>query len=297
MSIQIAGSQQSLELTPIGAAILSWDPGVGYSVIDGYRGEQEIAELDGYRNAVLAPWCNRIRDALWREGETQYDTRPTSGPEGLHGMVYDQPFTVTQSGEGYAVLECAVENPTVFPVPVQVSVRYDLTTPRQIGIRICVRNDGDRPAPLGAGLHPYFRIAGLDQAHVEVPATKRIVVNEALIPDPGNAPFVDYEPAPFELDDDFATTDLQAGEDGWARARLVTGLAADVEVGMDVRQHPLANFHVYSGGMLARDTNLSVALEPCTQWADVFNRPELAERIMTQPGQSLTLDVTYTAIF
>lgn len=291
----LSAHNQTLTVTRQGATLLSWDPGCGYSVADGCVSEAELGPADGYRHSVLAPWCNRIRNARWTDGVSIYDVEDSSGREGLHGVVFDKRFE-EKADEDSLQYTIRAEAGEAYPVPFRLDVRYRITGPKILGIELEITNEGDRSAPAGLGLHPYFHVASLDLASVTVMGDRRILVDDELIPLPGNAPFTEYTQTPFEADHDYAVTNLWE-ENGWAHAELETGLEANIRVSMLITDHPLANFHIYSGGMLKRGTNKSVAVEPCTVWADVFNRPELAERIGLEPGSSRTLTVQYEAIF
>lgn len=198
MLIEISHGDQRLRLSTRGAMILGWDPGLGSSVLDGYRSAAEQEELDGFRNAVLVPWPNRTEDALWDDDGVARSTLGVTNEEGLHGLVWDLEFTPVglELGDGggaqadHVELVAAIPDSSAFRGPIEVRIRYDISIPGELGVRVSARNGAGRPAPIGLGWHPYFTVASLAEARVWLPATERIVVDGRLLPLEGEAAFV-----------------------------------------------------------------------------------------------------------
>ena len=71
--------------------VTSWvieSEGRSRELLDGYRNEQELQSLDGYRAALMAPWSNRIEDARYSFGGKEYylGADPSGLREALHGL-------------------------------------------------------------------------------------------------------------------------------------------------------------------------------------------------------------------
>ncbi|WP_460997601.1 aldose epimerase family protein [Trueperella pyogenes] len=205
MIIRLTNGSQRLTLSTRGAMIFDWDPGIGASVLDGYRSLAEQEENDGFRNAVLAPWSNRTASACWDDDGVARSTLGATDAEGLHGLVWNRDFELTcvggaanQCEDSYAS-DCDIAAPSIelvtsipdseaFPGPIAVSVRYEIEQPGALGVVITARNDAGREIPLGLGWHPYFRVE-MTKARLWLAATHKIVTDERLLPLPGQAVF------------------------------------------------------------------------------------------------------------
>lgn len=197
MLIHLTNDSQRLTLHRRGATIFSWDPGVGESVLDGYRCVPEFDELDGNRNSLLIPWTNRVADRTWDDAGMTRDVSELS-PEGLHGFAFDVDFAVAGRLDERANrstdvsveadhidLVATLEDSQAFPGPIKVTVRYDISQDGILRLSISARNDSERDIPLGLGWHPYFRVASVEDARVWVPSTHRIITDDDGIPLPG----------------------------------------------------------------------------------------------------------------
>ncbi|HEX2575753.1 MAG TPA: hypothetical protein VHK88_05345 [Aquihabitans sp.] len=113
----------------------------------------------------LLPWSNRLPGGHLRFGEL--DARlPVNWPDGsaIHGLAAAVPWQVRSADVGSAELEVHVAGG---PYRVTGSQRFELE-PEQLRLRLAVTNDGDRPVPVGIGIHPWFR-----SGTVRVPADER----------------------------------------------------------------------------------------------------------------------------
>ncbi|MEW6955880.1 aldose 1-epimerase [Trueperella pyogenes] len=314
MIIRLTNGSQRLTLSTRGAMIFDWDPGIGASVLDGYRSLAEQEENDGFRNAVLAPWSNRTASACWDDDGRPRSTLGATDAEGLHGLVWSAEFDVVggtwpngvvdyEITGDHIELATTIPDSPAYPGPVEVRVRYDICEPGKLGVRISARNDAGRDIPLGLGWHPYFRVE-MTKARLRLAATHAIVTDKRLLPLPGEKAFRALEAGlagvahEIALDPDLDTgfTGL-AVERGWATAHLDTGLGYAVEMSMKVDNGiGRPNFHVFTGAPLKRDPLKSIALEPCLTMADMLNRGEEKARVMLQAGETRTLRATVRLI-
>lgn len=314
MIIRLTNGSQRLTVSTRGAMIFDWDPGIGASVLDGYRSLAEQEENDGFRNAVLAPWSNRTASACWDDDGVARSTLGATDAEGLHGLVWSAEFDVVggtwpngvvdyEITGDHIELATTIPDSPAYPGPVEVRVRYDICEPGKLGVRISARNDAGREIPLGLGWHPYFRVE-MTKVRLRLAATHAIVTDKRLLPLPGEKAFRALEAGlagvahEIALDPDLDTgfTGL-AVERGWATAHLDTGLGYAVEMSMKVDNGVgRPNFHVFTGAPLKRDPLKSIALEPCLTMADMLNRGEEKARVMLQAGETRTLRATVRLI-
>ena len=78
--------------------------------------------MDGFRNAVMAPWSNRLRDGKYSFQGREYDFagKTVGGSLALHGLVADQPFELVEAGEDF--LRAKVQVPKLEAYPFEVEV-------------------------------------------------------------------------------------------------------------------------------------------------------------------------------
>lgn len=121
-------------------------------------GPGQVAPELGHHGAVLVPWPNRIADGRYEfEGSRhQLPINDAAFGHALHGLAFDQPWSVEQQGPASITFGRIVGGVDGFPFRVQVAITYTVTA---TGL-ICVatwRNVGLERAPFGIGFHPYFK--------------------------------------------------------------------------------------------------------------------------------------------
>ncbi|MBD3689110.1 hypothetical protein H8R18_06105 [Nanchangia anserum] len=304
-----------------GAVALSWvvarDDGE-CELLDGYRDSTEHAELHGYRNAVLAPWSNRIRDARFGFGGRDVDLGPDEAGvrEALHGLVCGNDFVELVAEEDRVVLASQIAAGE-YPWSLQVHVEYRLVGvgAHRLDMEMRVANTGHEEAPVTLGWHPYLRHLGPKElGSIRVPAATIVRNDAANVPLPADAAFVSARDAigadgrvcdtetrasiiggdiilaaPAGLDHAF--TDLHRDGDGWARAEVTHGDGSRVLVEFAPEQlgRGVGVFHVFTGEVVPERAGESVAVEPCLMMTDAFNRDECADVIGLAPGAVRTL--------
>jgi aldose 1-epimerase len=297
-----------------GATLLDWKVPVAGGMLaltDGYASPAELADQNGVRNGVLAPFPNRIADGRFAFAGRDQDLLPGVA-EGrrliYHGFLREMDMDVAEVREGEA--EAAVVfttriRPEDFPgYPYALDLRVEVSLHASgIALIQSATNRGAEAAPYAGGWHPYLRLGNADLARLEltVPASLAIVTDAALIPLAGEAayaplgslPTLDLRrPRPIGsqvLDGCYA--DLQACADGLIRSRL-----RDPVTGHRLTVWQRGGFtHLFTGDTLARDVRRSIAIEPVEVMTNAFNRPESAEAISLAPGA--TRSFTYGAEF
>ena len=298
-----------LEVALKGATVLRW-------AVPGSEGGQQVELAAGYdsaaaleRNkegafAVMAPYANRIRGGQYTFAGEEHDLRPSmhpADPEVIHGLVRRAPWRVEGHGEdedgAHLALSTTVradEHPG-YPFDLDLQVTFRLTEHR-LGVAMRVTNVGTTVAPVVVGWHPYFALPGhetIDGLTVNVPAQTRVLVDDALIPLPGDEA---YQPLPdglrlepvgdTRLDASFLLAETEGTASTWLRSP-VTGRA--VEIRQRPEQAPV--MHIFTGDTLEGRERTVIALEPVGGIADAYNRPEWADRVELAPGATRDLDV------
>ena len=143
-----------------------------------------------YGNPILFPTPNRIKNAeyVW-QGKT-YTMTKRGEKVLLHGLVKDEPFTVTrlEAGEDSAVCEATISLRAGdaltegYPFPSTLTVVYTLTA-AGVHMDVTIRNDGETEMPFGFAVHPYFSKRGdANKVFIKVPCKRVYEADENLIP-------------------------------------------------------------------------------------------------------------------
>ncbi len=234
-----------------------------WELLDGYPAG---GVAPGWRGAMLLPWPNRIRNGQWAwNGEDlQLEVQSAAEPHAIHGLVAWQPWTVLDRSDRSVTVGTTVLPHAGYPFRLAAAVDHELAADG-LTCTVRVRNEGSRPAPFGAGVHPYLSVgvtAGGDigDAELHLPARTELVLDGGM-PTGERIPFDGAVGRIGGRVLDTPLTDLVRDDDGWARARL-SGPAGELVVAVDEAWSWL---QVYSGDTLpAGQRRRSLAVEPMT---------------------------------
>lgn len=234
---------------------------------------EHLAENPQFRGRVLAPFNDRIPGGRYTfDGDTYH--LPVNEPESdsaIHGLVYDKAFTVIATSETDTAAHLSLYHTLSpgehrgYPFTITVGVTYRLSG-SGLEIELRLLNEGDRPAPVSVGLHPYIDLSNAAKITCEAPSY--VAVNEALLPT-GDTPQTAgsrYElhaaapPIPLDIAlvrprREFVTTTIDRGED---------------TIIVEQQRDPFA----YTQLFLPEDRR-SLAVEPISAATNAFNLPEL----------------------
>lgn len=134
---------------------------------------------------VLAPWPNRVRDAMWTHdgAELQLDiTEPDRG-NALHGLLRFADYEVREQSDRAATLGAFIAPQHGWPFPLDTWVRYEVR-PDGLTVTHGVTNLGDTRAPYAVGTHPFLRIGEhpVETLELTVAAATYFDVDERLNP-------------------------------------------------------------------------------------------------------------------
>lgn len=186
--VTLAGAGHEVKLLPVnGFNLFSWR----------YQGQDimmEIADMSAfgtkYGTPILFPMPNRVKDAEYTwQGQT-YTVQKRGQKIARHGLVCDEPFTVTAIGADETGATCTAEIAILpgndlyegYPFACRLRVTYTLTA---AGVRMDAQVDnlGDALMPFGFALHPYFTKRGDGNAcFLKVPVKRYYETDENLIP-------------------------------------------------------------------------------------------------------------------
>lgn len=273
---RISGGDYTATIASVGATLreLTW------------QGRHLVVPFDAnevrpnYRGAVLVPWPNRVVDGRYEFDGVEHQLALTEPERGhaLHGLAAWQDFAMVGQESDAVALAATVPAQVGYPFRLELIVTYSLTE-QGLQIRLDATNTGDRPAPFGAGIHPYL-CAGSGVVNdwlLELSAASVLAVTpDRLVP-------VDLHPvnelaSQFDFRHqrvigdtflDHAFTDLSGGSDGTFIARLTDAAGGGVAIrwGEECRW-----LQVHTADRPDRQTNrIGLAVEPMTCPPDAFN--------------------------
>ena len=143
-----------------------------------------------YGNPILFPTPNRTKDCIYRWNGQERVLKKRGTPVQRHGLVMDEPFTVTKlfAEENKAV--CAAEFKICendglyegYPFPCTLTVIYTLDKDG-VHFEAKISNDGKETMPFGLAIHPYFSKRGdANKCFIKVPVKRYYEADADLIP-------------------------------------------------------------------------------------------------------------------
>lgn len=249
-----------------------------------------------YGIPILFPFPNRIKDGKFSFQGRSYTVQPPR-----HGFVRDKAWTIEDKGAsdeaGAWILSSldAKEFPeeilNQFPFPFLIEMIHILKGRRLLMIARA-RNTGEKPMPVGYGIHPYFRRP--KEGSITVPARGRWELQESLptgdlVPLTGKYD-VRHKATLTDLDLDDIFTDLEPGPLDTVEC-LLEDNENKVETVIEFSDSEFPNVVVYT----PPSPRAAICIEPNTCPTDAFN---LASRgidsniLILEPGEACTFEIT-----
>jgi aldose 1-epimerase len=134
---------------------------------------------------VLAPWPNRVRDALWEwEGEPQQlDVTEPKLHNASHGLLRNTGYELVEQTDTSLTLGALIAPQHGWPFLLDTRVRYQLEADG-LAVTHEVTNLSERAAPWAVGAHPYFRVGDVPSEELTVTLTgsTRLELDDRLNP-------------------------------------------------------------------------------------------------------------------
>lgn len=134
---------------------------------------------------VLAPWPNRVRDALWElDGEPQQlDVTEPKFHNAIHGLLRNTGYALVEKSDASLTLGALIAPQHGWPFLLDTRVRYAIEAG---GLTVTheVTNHSTRPAPWAVGAHPYLRVGEVpsEELTVTVTGASRLELDDRLNP-------------------------------------------------------------------------------------------------------------------
>lgn len=219
----------------------------------------------------LVPYCNRIAEGRFKWGGHAVTIAPNFAAQRhpLHGLGWLAGWRVVRSDATSALLEHAHDGSGEWPFP-YVAHQHIALDATGVTIRLLVQNLSSEAAPLGLGLHPYFRRS--DETVVTFAAETMLGIDSEFLPDGTSqdasafAPWREGASLPDQLvDNSFAR---------WSG----TATIADAQGTIAIRGFGAPHCHLYAppGGE-------ELCVEPVNHLPDALNRAP-RDMPVVQPG-------------
>jgi aldose 1-epimerase len=290
--LELAHEDATVTIVEVGGGLRDYRVG-DFAVLDGYPVD---AMASRGRGQLLVPWPNRIAGGRypWAGVTQQLAISEAKTGNAIHGLARWSAWELERVSPSSATSSFIVRAQSGYPFTVAFTAAYELGDDG-LTVTMTATNLGAAAAPVGMGAHPYLYVPGADgvavradDARLSVPAERRLVVDDALIPTGdekvSDGPF-DFRSAreigPLVIDHCF--TGLSRDPDGRARV-VLAGDGGTVTVWMDEAWEYV---QVFTGDTLGPDERRrSVAVEPLTCPANAFNSGHGLRTL--EPGETLT---------
>ena len=259
--------------------------------VDLVAGSAPGAMCANFRGAVLMPWPNRVADGRYDfDGATHQLalSEPDKG-NALHGLAHWVSWTVAEHASSRVVLRHELAAQRGYPWQLDLEVTYALGDD---GLTTTLRatNVGDRPAPYGAGLHPYLTVGRrVDQCVLTLPASTWCAMDERGHPaDP-----VAVDGTAYDFRAPRTVGDLVLDHPFGGVAEGSTTTLADPGSGRAVHltvHEGIGWLHLFTGDTIEGRERESLAVEPTSAPPDAFRSG--TDLVVLEPGATHSASFT-----
>jgi aldose 1-epimerase len=138
--------------------------------------EAQGFELNRWQRAgcfPMLPFTNKFPRNTLAWTDANVCVGQPDGPAWLHGWGLRSAWSVERVSDTHCSLAHAFPATPAWPWNWRAQLAFDLDAHDAITLSLVVRNESDRPMPLGLGFHPYFPIHGAIRATVQAAAIWR----------------------------------------------------------------------------------------------------------------------------
>lgn len=158
------------------------------NILEGYENSEVAANIEGYRNAWLIPFPNRLKDAKYTFQEELYEL-PMNWPQeqhAIHGLFYNKPFELIEkelsSDKAILVFSYRYDGSIKgYPFVCETKIQYELGVD-YLNCTLEIINKGYSEMPIAAGWHPYFKFGhSIDKCNLSLSAAEQVLVDERML--------------------------------------------------------------------------------------------------------------------
>jgi aldose 1-epimerase len=231
---------------------------------------------------LMAPWVGRIRGGRVDWQGRSYQLTANDADHAIHGACFEVPWRVGAASPAAVELSLVID-PARWPMGGTVRQRFSL---RPGSLECAASITATQPMPVALGWHPWFRRGPEEDLKLAVPADRRLVLDEAMIPAGSSVPvegLFDLRPGPAlgdrRLDDVFI---------GARSPATVTWPDLELRIAFSA---PVQSIVVFS-------PKGSVCVEPATAWPDALRLSaagiEGTGQVFLEAGAELAATMTWS---
>ena len=179
-----------------------WHNGSFINVIDGYDSKEDFdnnVASKGFKSCKLSPFACRIKDATYSFEEDTYTIdKFLLGPNALHGLLYDAPFTIKYQYANEEHAGVAIEYKyrgeyKGYPFHYDCVITYHLKKNNELLVSTDIFNRGERLMPVQDGWHPYFKFGKkIDSLQLQFKSNEKLFFDEGMIPTGRIEPYEEF---------------------------------------------------------------------------------------------------------
>lgn len=248
--------------------------GTSYSVLKMPETPELLQSDTQSSSELLFPFASRIPNGKYTFlGHTHHlPQNDANFPAAIHGLVRKKPFELTDQiiSEDQASIELQYDilQPVGYPFQIQFKIRYTLTQDGTFEVHYTAKNEGDTPAPIMFGWHPYFQLGNepTDTLEISIPPAKSIIFDQNMSPIGCEDIYIE---TPYSLSEKTLDNCFQISQ---SEGTIITELRSqklDVALQIEQKVDEFKYLVVYTPP--ARDC---IAIEPLTANVNAFNNGE-----------------------
>ena len=291
LALKSAESGASVEVFPTKGAtihqiVLPGRDGDLKPVLQPMRTEVEVERQRWAKGAHLAPWPNRIQDAVYTfQGKEYHPFKSfrSQGGHAMHGTVMNEEFRLDRkaSGDDALVLVLDGKGWQGYPWAIRMTLRLSF---EQGGLRMEteIENRAKSDAPVGLGWHPYFTLGkDVRECDLLLPKGLRLGMTERAVPDGTQSAWKRFRKAE-RIGPDFLNDCIEIeAREGLARTRLSDPATGEgIEVWQEVGEAKYGYVQVFTA-----PRRHCLAIEPMTCAGNAFQNG--FGLVVLKPGASL----------
>lgn len=165
--------------------------GKAHALLRSAQNAQEFTEqsIPYFSGSHLFPFPNRVDGGRYsfNGNDLQLECNEVSNNNALHGLIYNQPFTLEKTEMDNAFAKAVFSySPTHrhsgFPFLYTITITYTLFKNKLL-VETTVQNNDEHKFPFGLGSHPYIKTGtAVDDLLLQHPGRKTLEVNNRMIP-------------------------------------------------------------------------------------------------------------------
>ncbi len=268
--------------------------GTRLNLVESYESDadfQQNAEAKGFRNIKMSPFACRIRNAQYGfEGSNYTIQKFLLNGSAIHGLLYNEPFTVsnTRAGEAGAAASLYFDYKGTdkgYPFHFSCELTYELKSGNTLTLQTTIINTGSKAIPMQDGWHPYFRFGGsINELELQFNSEQLVEFDEALVPTGRLLPYAEFNTFK-KLGDTFFDNCFTLKSDANGPACTIK----DNDRGLQLSVYPDKSYPYLQ--IYTPPHRQSIAIENISAAPDAFNNK--MGLLILEPGASAQFATTY----